>query len=122
MSYTKTVMGAGTSAVQAAAIVGGVNAAITAAGTTQATATVLYPLGLHTVTTVASGTGVILAVGALGDETVVFNGGANTLLVYPPLAAKINNLTTNAGVNLPANTAMLLKCASATQWIGILSA
>jgi len=122
MSYTKTVMGAGTSAVQAAAIVGGVNATISAAGTTQGTATVLYPLGLHTVTTVTAATGVILAIGALGDETVIFNGGANTLLVYPPVGAKINNLTTNTGINLAVNTAILLKCAYATQWIGILSA
>ena len=75
MAYTKVVMGGGTSAGQAASIVGGVSTAISAAGTTQVTATALYPLGLHLITTCVAGTGVIVANGAAGDSLVVFNGG-----------------------------------------------
>ena len=125
MAYTKVIMGGGTSAGQAASISGGVSTAIAAAGTTQATATALYPLGLHLITTCAAGAGVQIAAGAVGDSLVVFNGGVGTCVVYPPTGGKINNLATNAGANLAPNTAIEFFCGSSTttpQWIGILSA
>jgi hypothetical protein len=125
MAYSKVVMGGGTSAGQAAAIAGGVSTAISAAGTTQATATQLYPLGLHLITTCAAGAGVVVTAGAAGDNLVIFNGGANACIVYPQVGAKINSLPTNTGINLAVNTAIELFCGTTgttPQWIGILSA
>jgi expansin (peptidoglycan-binding protein) len=122
MAYTRTMMGGGCSAGQALSIAGGVATALTAAGTTQATALALGPLDVNMIGTCAAGAGVILLTGAPGDKTTVYNGGANACLVYPPVGAKVNSLTTNAGVTLATNTAILMTCVSGTQWVGNLSA
>ena len=104
-----------------------VGAGTTAAGTTQATAQLIIH-GLSRVTTVASGAGVILQnrstdfPGATGAPQVVFNGGANTLKVYPPVGYQINNLTANLPLLLPVNTAVIFWTVSTSQIIGILSA
>jgi hypothetical protein len=97
MAYVRTMMGGGTPAGQALAIAGGVATALTAAGTTQATALALGPLSVSMIGTCAAGAGVILLTGAPGDQTLVYNGGANACLVYPPVGAKINSLATNGG-------------------------
>lgn len=122
MSYTKTIMGGGTSAGQAIAIQGGVSTALTAAGTTQGTALTLQTVGAHMISTCASGAGVVLTAGAVGDTTWVYNGGANQCLVYPPTGAKFNSLSTNGSFVLPTNTNVYLKCVSSTQWLVNLSA
>lgn len=122
MAYAQTIMQGGFSGGSALAIAGGVATAVSAAGTTQATATDLAALGFSIVSTVASGTGVQLYPGSAGDSTVVLNTGANVLTVYPPTSAKFNSLSTNAGVTLGVNSAAMFLCASATQWTVILSA
>lgn len=121
MSIAKNTMQGGLSAMTSLAINGGVAAGLSAAGTTQGTATALA-LGCNTVTTVASSSGVILPAGNLGDEMWVFNNGANSLTVYPPTSAKINAGSTNAGVSIGTATVCVFKCVSATQWIANLSA
>lgn len=61
--------------------------AITAAGTTLATATPLQAK-FNLVTTAAASSGVSLPAGAVAGEVVVVqNGGANALAVYPATAA-----------------------------------
>lgn len=72
---------------------GGIGTGISAAGSTQGTATQLAA-EFNQVATVGSGTGVILAT-ALAVPQYVWNDGANSLLVYPPSGAQINNLGTN---------------------------
>ncbi len=92
--------------------------AVSAAGTVQGDATVLTSL-VNFVSTVAANAGVILSA---GPSQLVYNGGANTLKVYPPSGAKINQVTTNSPIVLAINTAIQFWYVSATQWIGVLSA
>jgi hypothetical protein len=122
MALARQVMGAGFSAGQALAIGGGVNATVSAAGTTITDATALGQ-AVNIVTTVASGAGVKLPSPAPGDEVWVYNSGANQLLVYPDVStSKFNDLTAGASYILATNTGALHKCVSATQWIVLLSA
>lgn len=80
-------------------------AALTAAGTTQATA---WPIQNEYAEfgTVAAGSGAVLPtsqfIGGLtpGDTFTVANMGANALLVYPPVGGKINLGAANAGFSV----------------------
>lgn len=83
----------------AIAINGDVVTALTALGTTQATATQL-PATSNFIGTAAASTGVILTPGNAGDMIFVYNGGANSVTVYPPLGGTINNLSANTGLAL----------------------
>ena len=95
---------------------------VSAAGTTQGTATELTAADSE-VTTVASGAGVALSSKlAPGDEQCVFNAGANSLKIYPPSGFKINALSTNAAMLLAVNTGVMFKCVSTTRVFGVLSA
>ena len=122
MAYSRVVMGGGLSAGTALALAGGVATGISAAGTSAGTATQLAALGTQMIGTCASGAGVILAAGGPGDELILFNGGANQCLVYPPTGAKFNALAANAAFILPVNTNCQLDCVSATQWLVVMSA
>lgn len=121
MALAREIMGGGISAIAADAIQGGVNLTITAAGTTQATATALTTSN-NQITTAASGSGVILPATQQGDWVVLYNGGANAVAVYPNVGAKINSLTTNGSALLAPNTACIYFCFSSTQWVCDLSA
>lgn len=121
MALAREIMQGGFSAISADAIQGGANLTVSAAGTTQATATAL-PTSNNFISTAAASSGVILPSTQQGDWIVVFNGGANPVTVYPPVGAKINNLTTNGGALLGTNTACIYFCFSATQWVADLSA
>ena len=70
----------------------------------------------------ATGAGVILYAGSAGDWQVVYNGGANSLSVYPPAGAQINALGTNTAATLPVNTGSIYFCMSSTAFMAILSA
>lgn len=95
---------------------------ISAAGTTQGTATQLYAED-NEVSTVASGAGVVMnALLQPGEVQTVFNVGANLLKVYPPLGMGINALAVNVAMTLSTNTGCLLKCVSTTRVFGVLSA
>lgn len=95
---------------------------VSAAGTTQGTATELKAADSE-VTTVAAGSGVILHSSlSSGDQQTVFNAGANAVKVYPPSGLKINSLSTNAPMLLATNTGCLFKCVSSTRVFGVLSA
>jgi hypothetical protein len=99
-----------------------VSASITAAGTTQATATLLIN-GINLIGTAAAGTGVVLSSNATpGSSQTVYNGGANAVNVFPPLGSKINGLATNSGMVLATNTTCHFWFANSTQIIGLLSA
>jgi hypothetical protein len=97
---------------------------ISAAGTTQATATQLRAQNSD-VSTVSVGSGVILnslLPGMLAAEQTVFNSSTNALKVYPPSGMQINALTTNVAINLSPKTGILFIAVSATRVFGVLSA
>ena len=102
-------------------------AAISAAGTTQATATLLRAQ-YSDIGTVASGAGVALSNHlSPGRIQTVFNSGANALKVYPPYIGgtglfQINALAVNGAITLATNTGILFVCTSTTRIIGVLSA
>lgn len=55
--------------------------------------------------TVAASTGVVCS----GNKnSIIVNGGANALSVYPPLGAAINGAAANAALSVPAGKAVLL--------------
>lgn len=89
----------GLSAVAQLAIVGDTTQSITAAGTTQATAAVLTTDN-NSVATVAAGSGVILPIGEIAKSVMVYNGGANPLMVYPPINGSINQGSVNTAVTI----------------------
>lgn len=95
---------------------------ISAAGTTQGTATTL-DADKNFISTAASGSGVVLSVNAIGgDDQFVYNGGSNPMKVYPPSGAQINSLGTNNPMILAIRTGATFHCASTTQWAVVLSA
>lgn len=121
MAQTNKLVPSGVSPVAALAIVGDVATGIVAAGATQAAATQLPGVN-NFITTVAVGAGVILPAGNIGDEIAVYNGGANAVLVYPPVGATLNNLAVNVAVSLPIGKAGKFLCASALFIVSVISA
>ena len=115
------LFGSGLNTLQVASMCQDVGTAISAAGTTQGTATALTNI-LNGITTAAAGSGVVLYAGSAGDCQLVYNGGASAVNVYPPSGAKINGLATNAPHLLATNTTCEYWFLSATQLIGVLSA
>lgn len=124
MASQKEILAGGASAQLSDAITGSQSAGLTAAGSTQATALALSASD-NQITTAAAGTGVILPQYAQpGDEYWVYNGGANALLVYPPLnsGASIGAGAANAGFSVATTKGALFKMINALVWIVILSA
>ena len=115
------LFGSGLDSLKVASIGQDVATGIVAAGTTQGTATALTNT-LNGLGTVASSTGVILYAGSAGDCQIVYNGGTNSVKVYPPVGANINQLAVNTPHTLPINTACEYWFLSSTQLIGVLSA
>jgi hypothetical protein len=98
---------------------------LTAAGTNNTNALVLSPdVDIHVIGTAAASTGVRLsAPGGVGDTVVVYNRGANAVLVYPQADGQINALTvTTAGLSVAAGSKAVLVCWDGTNWLSIVSA
>jgi hypothetical protein len=102
---------AAASSSQATATVSNV---LTATGTNQATALQLTSQW-NEVDTVASGAGVLLSAYRAGQTQVVFNQGANALLVYPAPGGKINALAVNAAFSVSAGTRATFEFVTASQ-------
>jgi hypothetical protein len=83
-------------------VVGGVQANMSAAGTTQGTATVLT-CAFNEVITATSNQGVIMP-STVGAEIVVWNTTAVSIKVYPPSGWSIDSGSTNAAVTLTTGT------------------
>ena len=92
-----------------------ISAAVSAAGSTQGTATALTTM-INNVTTVAASTGVVLPTAAAGYIVIVRNGGANALSVYPATGAAINAGAANAAHSLPVGAMIQYVATSTTQW------
>ena len=122
MSLQQRLVQAGLSANQATAIQGTVASGLTATGSTQATALALGA-DLNAFTTVASGAGCILPAMNPGDEITVYNGGANALLVYPPVGGQIKGLGTNTGYSVATTTPLaVIQCISPTFYVAMQAA
>lgn len=121
MALFEEMMGGGLSAGQATAINGQTTLTASAAGSSQTDAT-LIKTSNTVFSTVGSGAGAILPATTVPGSCLVYNGGLNTLTIYPNTGSKINNGSTNSGVSLATNTAMLFIRLSTTQWIAFLSA
>lgn len=101
MPIINRLLGSGLAA-QAAVNIGGDNsAALTAAGTTKATALQLSSQ-CNYISVCSSGKGVALPAMSLGDDIDICNNGANNLLVYTTIgvADTITNTSANAGYTL----------------------
>jgi hypothetical protein len=76
---------------------------MSAAGTTQATATATIAGAAHRFTTVPSGSGCVLPTGKGGTECWISNyDAANAMLVYPPSGMRFGAGSFNAGFSLAA--------------------
>lgn len=114
MPFKAHIMGSGTSAGAASAIVGGVNSASVGAGTTHADFTLLPMVSTHWIKTAANSSGVGLPPGngtgdsmAANDSMVIYNADANTLLLYPPAGGTLNAGTATTGtVSIPTKTSV----------------
>lgn len=94
-----------------------VSNSVSAAGTTLGTATALGN-PINNVTTVASGTGVLLYEAPIGTRIVVRNGGNFMLSVYPPTASgTINNLSAGVAYTLNTQAVATFSKLTATVWI-----
>jgi hypothetical protein len=93
----------------------GTTDAITAAGSTQGTATVLTT-AINNVTTVAASTGVILPAANPGLRVVIRNGGANALNVYPNTSNTINAAAINVAYSLAVGGTIEFICMTSTGW------
>jgi hypothetical protein len=97
---------------------------ITAAGTTQATATQLSPgIYLYEVDAAAASTGVALPPCIAGTQSVLYNNGAQTLTIYPSIVNNpatsaqdtINNGTSLSG-GLASHASIAFSCAKNGVW------
>lgn len=102
-------------------IVGTVSNGLTAAGSTQGTATVLTLEDNHVFTTVAAGTGAVFQSNqyAAGDGVRVSNYGANALLLYPASGGTISNGSANTPISIAAGAQANLFCVSGNDWSAI---
>jgi hypothetical protein len=85
------------------------------AGTTQATATVLPLADYICFATVAAGSGAILTAGG-ASEINVYNGGANSLAVYPPVGGNMDQGTVNASFAVAAGKNCLFQTPDSINW------
>lgn len=122
MPLVRNQMGGGVSSGTARAINGGnINSAVTAAGTTQGTATAITA-DVNIVTTATTGQGVILYNGVISDSQEIFNNTTADIRVYPPTGGRVNQVATNSGFVLAPYTSVVVKKMTSTQWVGYLSA
>jgi len=98
--WQNKLMGVGFSAEQAKQLSGQGAQALTATGSS-ATDALLLSSHHNAFSTVGSGTGAIVSTSLLpGDSVYVYNGGANTLAIYPPTGATVDNTTSVSLVTL----------------------
>lgn len=125
MALAKELMGLGFSAGQASGI-GGQYAALTAAGSSQATAT-LVSASMVVVASADGTKGLVLPACEPGAEIWIFNNSASTCPVYPDAGAAIAVVGTGLGTANSAFSqltykATIYKRLTSTQWLANTSA
>lgn len=93
-----------------------VNPTVTAAGTTQGTATALDS-EWNVVTSTPANSGVVLDGFSIGVSTTVINAGGATLKVYPPAGMNIDALSANASYSLSNGKCQIFNQVSDTQFL-----
>ena len=122
MALASDIMLGGFSAMSARAIGGQVKTGIAAAGTIITDATDLSH-SINVISTAAANSGVQLAPMNVGESMIVYNGGANSVKVYPGSSSiTINQLSAGAAHTLGTNTAAQYHQISSTQVVAFLSA
>lgn len=91
-------------------------ASVTAAGSTQGTATLLAET-VNVVTSGADTNGVKLPAAAAGLTVIVQNTTTADLVLYPNTSDTIDGGTVDAGVALPAKTTITVTCKDAVDWV-----
>jgi hypothetical protein len=86
--------------------------ALTAIGTDRGTSLALTK-DINNVTTALSGTGVTLPAGVTGEEVIVFNNGANAIIVYGNGSDTVDGNAGTAGVTLSAGARAVFMCVAA---------
>ncbi|MFN7537552.1 MAG: hypothetical protein ACK5QN_07685 [Burkholderiales bacterium] len=116
MSYPSRCMGVGMAAALTEQVCGDIQDNVTAAGSTQGTATLVT--GAHViVTTAAASTGVILPPAEPGAEVTVKNLGANAVNIYPATGGAINALSANAAFSVAAGGQARLLGRNSLNWV-----
>jgi hypothetical protein len=92
-----------------------VGTGISAAGSTQGTATAITK-EMNVVSTVSSGQGVVLPTAVAGMVVTITNTSANSLLVYPATGGAVNSLAANAGYTQQAGGTIQFIAPTSTQW------
>lgn len=118
MPRTTKLTGVGIAPAAANFITGDVASGLTAAGSNQGTA-LLLSADVNEITTTAASTGVRFpdaTVCSPGDSIVVYNGGANSLSVYPATGESINAGATNAAFAVASGARTICYKVSATRW------
>lgn len=101
------------------AVTGDMKTGVTAAGNSQATALAL--VADHTkIATAAASTGVILR--KVGGTQTVYNGGASTVAVYPPVGGTINSGAANAAFSVATTKSAVFISANGVDFVAVLSA
>ncbi len=121
MPIKRRIVGMGETTVLANVEVGTVSNTLTAAGTTQGTATTLLNEDNHVFTTVAAGTGAVIQADyfAIGDCIRVSNYGANALKLYPASGGAISNGSVNAPISIAVGGQANLYCIDGLNWSAI---
>lgn len=88
---------------------------IAASGSTQATATAIAK-EMNLVTTVTSGTGVLLPPAVAGMAITIINTSANSLLVYPHVGGNINGAAANTAFTQPSGATLQFVTPNTTDW------
>lgn len=98
----------------------GVSTGVSAAGTTQGTATALTrPITVVSTVSGGSADGVIMPSATAGMRVIIINTSAATLKVYPASGGTINALSANAAYSMAAGTRLEFIATSTTQWYTI---
>lgn len=92
-----------------------VGTGISAAGSTQGTATALTK-EINVISTVSSGQGVVLPTSVAGMVLYLINTSANTVNVYPAVGASIGGLALNAAYSHSNGLGITYVATSTTQW------
>jgi hypothetical protein len=92
-----------------------VNSTVSAAGSSQSDATALTKT-INVITTASSGQGVRLPTSLVGMVLYITNTSGNSVTVYPASGARINGLSTNAGLTMGSNATIHLIAPTTTQW------
>lgn len=121
MSIASRLLGSGIPPLAATNICGDTSAALTATGSSQATALQLSTVNSYIGTTAAS-TGVILPAMSPGDCCYVHNAGASTLSVYGAGTIAIQGGSASAAFSVATNKGALFFQLTATVVSAILTA